>query len=112
MPPFQRGVGGTRSLAHSGDASPFGGVAKRIALATRGRAGAADLFENPSGCWGTLGVWGGKKEGKIRRCVLEVLVGRFFVDFGSIFHIFLVLSTCKNLVIYSVFVPLASKKSF
>ena len=31
---------------------PFRGVAKRIALATRGRAGAADLFGNPSGCWG------------------------------------------------------------
>ena len=85
-----------------------------IALATRGRAGAADLSENLSGCWGfhVFRVRVGKKEGKIRRCVLEVLVGRFFVDFGSIFHIFLVLSTCKNLVIYNVFVPLASKKSF
>ena len=36
----------------------------------------------------------------------------FFVDFWSIFHIFLVLSTRKNHVIYNVFVPLASKKSF
>ena len=34
--------------------------------------------------------------------------GRFLVNF----HIFLVLSTRKNRVIYNVFVPLASKKSF
>ena len=90
MPPFQRGVGGTRSLAHSGDASPFGGVAKRIALATRGRAGAADLFENPSGCWGfrVFRGSGWEKDGKIRRCVLEVLVGRFSSIFGQVFIIF------------------------
>ena len=58
-----------------------------------------------------FGVPGGKKEGKIRRCVLEVLVGRFLVDFWSIFHNFLVLSTRKNRVIYHVIVPLASQKS-
>ena len=58
------------------------------------------------------GVRGGKKEGKIRRCVLDVLVGHFLVDFWSIVHIFLVLPTGKNPVSYNVFVPLASKKSF
>ena len=65
-----------------------------------------------AGFFTNFGVRGGKKEGKIRRCVLEVLVGRFFVDFWSIFHNFVVLSTRKNPVIYNVFVPLASKKSF
>ena len=66
----------------------------------------------PAGVFTFLGVRGGKKEGKICRCVLEVLVGRFLVGFWSIFHNFLVLSTRKNRVIYNVFVPLASKKSF
>ena len=66
----------------------------------------------PAGVFTFLGVRGGKKEGKIWRCVLEVLVGRFLVDFWPIFHNFLVLSTRKNRVIYNVFVPLASKKSF
>ena len=66
----------------------------------------------PAGVFTFLGVRGGKKEGKIWRCVLEVLVGRFLVDFSPIFHNFLVLSTRKNRVIYNVFVPLASKKSF
>ena len=66
----------------------------------------------PAGVFTFLGVRGGKKEGKIWRCVLEVLVGCFLVDFWPIFHIFLVLSTRKNRVIYNVFVPLASKKSF
>ena len=66
----------------------------------------------PAGVFTFLGVRGGKKEGKIWRCVLEVLVGRFLVDFWSIFHNCLVLSTRKNRVIYNVFVPLASKKSF
>ena len=36
----------------------------------------------------------------------------FFGRFLVIFHNFLVLSTRKNRVIYNVFVPLASKKSF
>ena len=69
---------------------------------------------NPSGCWGfhVFRVRGGKKDGKIRGCLFQVLVGRFLVDFWSICHIFLVLSTRKNRVIYSVFVPLVSKKSF
>ena len=66
----------------------------------------------PAGVFTFLGVRGGRKEGKICRCVLEVLVGRFLVGFWSIFHNFLVLSTRKNRVIYNVFVPLASKKSF
>ena len=66
----------------------------------------------PAGVFTFLGVRGGKKEGKIWRCVLEVLVGRFLVDFWPIFHNLLVLSTRKNRVIYNVFVPLASKKSF
>ena len=35
----------------------------------------------PAGVFTFLGVRGGKKEGKIWRCVLEVLVGRFLVDF-------------------------------
>ena len=85
-----------------------------IALATRGRAGAADppKILQPAGVFTFLGVRGGRKEGKICRCVLEVLVGRFLVGFWSIFHNFLVLSTRKNRVIYNVFVPLASKKSF
>ena len=109
---LKMGVGGTRALAHSGDASPFRGVAKRIALATRRRAGAADLFENPSGCWG-FHVFGGsgwekgvKFEDAFWRSLLNVFC-RFLVNF----HIFLVLSTRKNLVIYNVFVPLASKKA-
>ena len=89
-----------------------------IALATRGRAGAADpprpspKILQPAGVFTFLGVRGGRKEGKICRCVLEVLVERFLVDFWSIFYNFLVLSTRKNRVIYNVFVPLASKKSF
>ena len=65
----------------------------------------------PAGVFTFLGVRGGRKEGKICRCVLEVLVGRFLVGFWSIFHNFLVLSTRKNRVIYNVFVPLASKKA-
>ena len=65
----------------------------------------------PAGVFTFLGVRGGKKEGKIWRCVLEVLVGRFLVDFWQNFHNFLVLSTRKNRVIYNVFVPLASKKA-
>ena len=87
---LKMGVGGTRALAHSGDASPFRGVAKRIALATRRRAGAADLFENPSGCWGfhVFGGSGWEKRGKIRRCVLEVLVERFLSIFGQFFIFF------------------------
>ena len=64
-----------------------------------------------AGVYTFFGVRGGKKDGKIRRCVLEVLVGRFLVDFWSSFHVFLVLSTRKNHVIYNVIVPLASKKS-
>ena len=36
----------------------------------------------------------------------------FFGRFSPIFHNFLVLSTRKNRVVYNVFVPLASKKSF
>ena len=59
-----------------------------------------------------FGARDGKKDGKIWRCVLEVLVGRFLVDFWSMFHHFLVLPTRKNRVIYNVFVPLASKKIF
>ena len=39
------------------------------------------------------------------------LVGRFLVDFWLILHVFLVLSTRKNRVIYNVIVPLASKKA-
>ena len=42
----------------------------------------------PAGVFTFLGVRGGKKEGKIWRCVLEVLVGRFLVDFSPIFIIF------------------------
>ena len=79
---LKRGVGGTRALTHSGDASPFRGVAKRIALATRGRADAADPFEIQSaGVFTFLGVWGGKKDVKIQR-VLEVLVGCFLSLFA------------------------------
>ena len=66
----------------------------------------------PAGVFTFVGVRGGKKDCKIWRCVLEVLVGRFLVDFWWFFHIFLVLSTRKNRVIYNVFVALASKKSF
>ena len=65
-----------------------------------------------AGVFTFFGVRGGKKEGKIRRCVLEVLVGRFWSIFCQFFIYFLVLSTRKNPVIYNVFVPLASKKSF
>ena len=50
----------------------------------------------PAGVFTFLGVRGGKKEGKIWRCLLEVLVGRFLVDFWPIFHNFLVLSSRKN----------------
>ena len=50
----------------------------------------------PAGVFTFLGVRGGKKEGKIWRCVLEVLVGRFLVVFWPIFHNFLVLSSRKN----------------
>ena len=87
---LKMGVRGTRALAHSGDASPFRGVAKRIALATRRRAGAADLFENPSGCWGFtfLGVRGGKKGVKFEdafwRSLLNVFC-RFLVNFSYFF---------------------------
>ena len=42
----------------------------------------------PAGVFTFLGVRGGKKEGKIWRCVLEVLVGRFLVDFWSFFLFF------------------------
>ena len=56
-----------------------------------------------AGVFTFFGVQGGKKEGKIRICL---------VDFWSIFHNFLVLSMRKNHVIYNVFVPLASKKNF
>ena len=61
-----------------------------IALATRGRAGAADLSENPSGRWGfhVFGRSGWEKDCKIRRCVLEVLVGRFWSIFGGLFMFF------------------------
>ena len=42
-----------------------------------------------AGVFTFLGVLGGKKDGKILRCVLEVLVGRFFghflVDFSCFF---------------------------
>ena len=65
-----------------------------------------------AGVFTFFGVRGGKKDGKIRRCVLEVLVGRFFGRFFVFFHNFLVLSTRKNVVIYNVFVPLASEQSF
>ena len=47
---------------------------------------------------------------KIEDAFWRSLLG-VFVDFLSMFHIFLVLSTRKNLI-YNVFVPLASKKSF
>ena len=81
----KKGVGGTRALAHSGDPSPFGDVAKRIAFATRGRAGAADLFENPSGCWGfhVLRVWGGKKRVKFEDAFWRSLLGVFWSHFGG-----------------------------
>ena len=54
--------------------------------------------------------WGRKKEGSIRRCVLEVLVQRSLVDLSRICRLFLVLSTRRNCVVYNVLVPLAFKK--
>jgi len=54
--------------------------------------------------------WGRKKEGSIRRCVLEVLVQRSLVDLLRICRLFLVLSTRRNCVVYNVLVPLAFKK--
>ena len=55
------------------------------------------------------GVFGvGKKMVKFEDAFWKSLLGVFW----SIFHNFLVLSTRKNRVIYNVFVPLASKKSF
>ena len=54
----------------------------------------------------------GEKRVKFADAFWRSLLGVFLVDFWSIFHIFLVLSTCKNRVIYNVFVPAASKKSF
>ena len=50
----------------------------------------------------------GKKRVKFEDAFWRSLLGGFLVNF----HIFLVLSTRKNRVIYNVFVPLASKKSF
>ena len=65
-------------------------VAKHIALATRGRAGAADLSENPSGCgvFTFLGVRGGKKRVKFEDAFWRSLLGvfyRFLVDFSCFF---------------------------
>ena len=54
--------------------------------------------------------WGRKKEGSIRRCVLEVLVQRSLVDLLRICRLFLVLSTRRNCVVYNVLVPLAFKQ--
>ena len=103
------GVGGTRALAHS----IYPAMPRRVVVVAK------HSFSYPTfpkilqgaGVFTFLGVRGGKKDGKIRRCVLEVLVGRFWVDFWWIFHVFSVLSTRKNRVIYSVVVPLACKKS-
>ena len=52
----------------------------------------------------------GEKRVKFADAFWKSLLGVFLVDFWSIFHIFLVLSTRKNRVIYNVFVPVASKK--
>ena len=41
-----------------------------------------------AGVFTFFGVRGGKKEGKIRRCVLEVLVGHFLSIFDQFFIIF------------------------
>ena len=41
-----------------------------------------------AGVFTFFGVRGGKTEGKIRRCVLEVLVGRFLSIFGQFFIFF------------------------
>ena len=58
--------------------------------------------------WG-FGV--GKKRVKFEDAFWRFLLGVFWSIFGH-FPVFLVLSTRKNRVIYNVFVPLASKKSF
>ena len=105
------GVGGTRALA-----SPFVVEAKfKHSFSYPGarpcRRPTPKILQ-PAGVFTFLGVRGGKKDGKKNwNCVLEVLAGRFLVDFWSIFHNFLVLSRRKNRVIYNVFVPLASKKA-
>ena len=54
----------------------------------------------------------GKKRVKFEDAFWRSLLGVFWSIFGKLFHNFLVLSTRKNRVIYNVFVPLASKKSF
>ena len=64
-----------------------------------------------AGVFTFLGVRGGKKEGKFEDAFWRSLLGGFWSLFGGCFHVFLVLSTRKNRVIYNVFVPLASKKS-
>ena len=51
----------------------------------------------------------GKNDGKIPRCVSEVLFERFWVDFWWIFRVFLVLSMRKNSETYNVFVPFGMK---
>ena len=82
-----------------------------IALATRGRAGAADPPLKSFSLLGFSRFWGfgvGEKRVKFADAFWRSLLGVFW----SIFHNFLVLSTRKNRVIYNVFVPLASKKSF
>ena len=53
----------------------------------------------------------GKKRVKFEDAFWRFLLGVFWSIFGH-FSCFLVLSTRKNRVIYNVFVPLASKKSF
>ena len=53
----------------------------------------------------------GKKRVKFEDAFWRSLLGVFWSIFGQ-FSFFLVLSTRKNRVIYNVFVPLASKKSF
>ena len=62
----------------------------------------------PAGVFTFLGVRGGKKRVKFEDAFWRFLLGVFW----SFFLFFLVLSTRKNRIIYNVFVPLASKKSF
>ena len=69
------------------------------------------IFFQGAGVFTFFGLRGGKKDGKIGRCVLEVLVGRFWLIFGQFVHNCLVLSTRTNLAIYHVFVPLVSQKT-
>ena len=90
------------------------------ALATQGRASAADPFRKSFRVLGFSRFSGfgvGKKRVKFEdafwRSLLGVfwsIFGPFLVDFWSIFYNFLVLSTRKNRVIYNVFCAFGIQK--